>query len=179
MHAVLIWNITFAPVQRLIISLWFVTFQFKETCVTGALETFIIRTKCLCKKTNKEAMTYSLVRKCEQDPWNVSHLTFFFQVTWTLIRQSSVATVTIIACEQAPVGDSWAQSRSNGMSRERSGEEGVRVPLASLAESCTTLWLSLARSPNFFPPLLGACSQAMTISNGNRTEWSSIRSVII
>ena len=26
-------------------------------------------------------MTYSLVRKCEQDPWTVSHLTFFFQVS--------------------------------------------------------------------------------------------------
>ena len=31
-----------------------------------------------------------------------------------------------IAYEQAPVGDSRVQSRANGMSRERSGEEGVR-----------------------------------------------------
>ena len=31
-----------------------------------------------------------------------------------------------LACEQAPVGDSRVQSRANGMSRERSGEEGVR-----------------------------------------------------
>ena len=29
------------------------------------------------------------------------------------------------ACEQAPVGDSRVQSRANGMTRERSGEEGV------------------------------------------------------
>ena len=32
----------------------------------------------------------------------------------------------LLACEQAPVGDSRVQSRANGMSRERSGEEGVR-----------------------------------------------------
>ena len=32
----------------------------------------------------------------------------------------------LVACEQAPVGDSRVQSRANGMSRERSGEEGVR-----------------------------------------------------
>ena len=31
-----------------------------------------------------------------------------------------------VACEQAPVGDSRVQSRANGMSRDRSGEEGVR-----------------------------------------------------
>ena len=34
-------------------------------------------------------------------------------------------TSIILACEQAPVGDSRVQSRANGMNRERSGEEGV------------------------------------------------------
>ena len=33
---------------------------------------------------------------------------------------------SIIACEQAPVGDSQVQSRANGMNRQRSGEEGLR-----------------------------------------------------
>ena len=32
----------------------------------------------------------------------------------------------VVACEQAPVGDSRVQSRANGMNRERSGEDGVR-----------------------------------------------------
>ena len=33
--------------------------------------------------------------------------------------------VNLLACEQAPVGDSRVQSRANGMNRERSGEERV------------------------------------------------------
>ena len=33
--------------------------------------------------------------------------------------------LAIVACEQAPVGDSRVQSRANAMNRERSGEEGV------------------------------------------------------
>ena len=42
-------------------------------------------------------------------------------------RQSSIQKEHVcLACEQAPVGDSRVQSRANGMSRERSGEEGVR-----------------------------------------------------
>ena len=32
---------------------------------------------------------------------------------------------SLLACEQAPVGDSRVQSRANGMNREWSGEEGV------------------------------------------------------
>ena len=39
---------------------------------------------------------------------------------------AKLQTVKDLACEQAPVGDSRVQSRANGMSRERSGEEGVR-----------------------------------------------------
>ena len=37
----------------------------------------------------------------------------------------SITPKTDVACEQAPVGDSRAQSRANGMNREQSGEEGV------------------------------------------------------
>ena len=47
-------------------------------------------------------------------------------------------TLAVLACEQAPVGDSRAQSRTNGMSRERSGEEGVRVH-TRFARGVTTL----------------------------------------
>ena len=38
----------------------------------------------------------------------------------------NINSLLALACEQAPVGDSRVQSRANGMSRERSGEEGVR-----------------------------------------------------
>ena len=43
------------------------------------------------------------------------------------------------------------QSRANGMNRERSGEEGVRVPLASLAESRRSDSHSVARRIFFRP----------------------------
>ena len=33
--------------------------------------------------------------------------------------------MAVVACEQAPIGDSRVQSRANGMNRGRSGEEGV------------------------------------------------------
>ena len=59
-----------------------------------------------------------------------------------------------MACEQASVGDSRVQSRANGMNQERSGEEGVRVPLASLAESRRSDSHSLARE--FFSDLAGS-----------------------
>ena len=41
------------------------------------------------------------------------------------MSQIDARTLKMVACEQAPVGDSRVQSRANGMNRERSGEEGV------------------------------------------------------
>ena len=50
-------------------------------------------------------------------------------VDWRALNILKVSVMILrfpVACEQAPVGDSRVQSRANGMSRERSGEEGVR-----------------------------------------------------
>ena len=70
-----------------------------------------------------------------------------------------------LACEQAPVGDSRVQSWTNGMNRERSGEEGVCVPLASLVESRRSDSHSLARRIFFRPGslLAGYCGFCMEI----------------
>ena len=59
----------------------------------------------------------------------------------------SIETTHFLACEQTPVGDSRVQSRANGMNRWL------------FARGVTTLWLPLARSPNFFPTSLEPVSR--------------------
>ena len=58
-----------------------------------------------------------------------------------------------LACEQAPVGDSRVQSRANGMSRERSREEGVRFARGVRSHDALTPTRSLAE---FFSALAGS-----------------------